>query len=125
MDSAWRPPFLYSRATRRAVVYVANSRNGVFAFQLEGVGYYAYPVHRTLVACSASCIEGEDFAWQTHPRSPAAERYFEGLLALSGSGPVQRTFAQFGGMRTINEYNVKARKLAEAGVKFVPWRDMT
>ena len=124
MDSAWSPPFLYSRATQGAAVRAHNSRNGVFVFTLEGVEYYAYPVHRTLIACSASCIVGDDFAWQTHPRSPAAERYFEGLLVLSGSGPRQRTFAQFSGMRTINEFYIGMKKLKQFGVAFVPWRDI-
>ena len=120
----WKPLYLYSAAIERAVAFTNHPRAGVFVFQLEGVEYYAYPVHRTLIACSASCIEGEDFAWQTHPRSPAAERYFEGLLVLSGSGPRQRTFAQFGGMRMTNEFHIGMKKLKQFGVAFVPWRDI-
>ena len=124
MDTAWHPPHLYSRATNSAAVWTHNSRNGVFTFTLEGVGYYAYPVHRSFVAYSVSCIVGDDFAWQTHPRSVPAERYFEGLLVLSDSGPRQRTFAQFGSMRTLNEFHIGVKKLKQFGVSFVPLRDI-
>ena len=118
MDSTWHPPHLYSRATNSAVVWTHNSRNGVFMFTLEGVGYYAYPVHRSFDDFL------QHFAWQTHPRSPAAERYFEGLLVLSGSGPRHAPFAQSGGIRMVDEFHIGMKKLKEFGVAFVPWRDI-
>lgn len=124
MDSTWRPPTLYDRATMSAIQCVGHTKAGVLVFTLGDVTYYAYPVHRDLVACSASCIVGDAFAWQTHPRSITAEAYLGCLLVLSGSGPRQRTFMQFGQQRTINEFYIGVKALKKLGVAFVPWRNM-